>query len=96
LKTSEIEGEILDRDSLQSSVCKEFGVGEKYLHGNVKPKEAGIAMLIKDLYTTFDSPLTHEFLYSWHDKLLQNKSNQITPWLCYFGKTIIEAQKQGN
>ncbi|MCF6249210.1 MAG: hypothetical protein L3J69_17905 [Desulfobacula sp.] len=25
---------------------------------------------------------------------LQNKNNQITPWLCYFGKTIIEAQKQ--
>ena len=25
---------------------------------------------------------------------LQNKTNQITPWLCYFGKTIIEAQKQ--
>lgn len=34
LKTSEIEGEILDRESLQSSICKEFGVGEKYLHGN--------------------------------------------------------------
>ncbi len=25
---------------------------------------------------------------------LQNKNNQITPWLYYFGKTIIEAQKQ--
>jgi len=25
---------------------------------------------------------------------LQNKNNQITPWLFYFGKTVIEAQKQ--
>lgn len=59
LKTSEIEGEILDRDSLQSSICKEFGVGEKYLNGVIKPEEAGIAMMMKDLYTNFDSPLTN-------------------------------------
>lgn len=25
---------------------------------------------------------------------LQNKNNQITPWLFYFGKTVIEAQRQ--
>jgi len=49
LKTSEIEGEFLDRDSLQSSICKEFGMGEKYLQGNIKPEEAGITMMMKDL-----------------------------------------------
>ncbi len=46
--------------------------------------------------------LDNETLCAWHDKLLkgrtdlelQNKNNQITPWLYYFGKTIIEAQKQ--
>ena len=62
LKTSEIEGEFLDRDSLQSSICKEFGLGEKYSHGNIKPEEAGIAMMMKDLYTNFYSPLTNETL----------------------------------
>jgi len=75
LKTSEIEGEILDRDSLQSSICKEFGVGEKYLHGTIKPEEAGIAMMMKDLYTNFDSLLTHEILYSWHNKLLNGRTD---------------------
>ena len=75
LKTSEIEGEILDRDSLQSSICKEFGVGEKYLHGNIKPEEAGIAMMMKDLYINFDSLLTNEILYSWHDKLLNGRTD---------------------
>lgn len=75
LKTSEIEGEILDRDSLQSSICKEFGVGEKYLHGNIKPEEAGIAMMMKDLYTNFNSLLTNEILYSWHDKLLNGRTD---------------------
>ncbi|MBU1697180.1 MAG: Fic family protein, partial [Proteobacteria bacterium] len=75
LKTSEIEGEFLDRDSLQSSICKEFGVGEKYLHGNIKPEEAGIAMMMKDLYTDFNSPLTNETLLAWHDKLLNGKTD---------------------
>lgn len=75
LKTSEIEGEFLDRNSLQSSICKEFGVGEKYLHGNIKPEEAGIAMMMKDLYTSFNSPLTNETLCVWHDKLLNGRSD---------------------
>ncbi len=75
LKTSEIEGEYLDRDSLQSSICKEFGVGENYLHGNIKPEEAGIAMMMKDLYTTFNSPLTNETLCAWHDMLFNGRTD---------------------
>ena len=75
LKTSEIEGEFLDRDSLQSSICKEFGIGEKYLHGSIKPKEAGIAMMMNDLYTNFNSPLTNETLYNWHDKLFNGRTD---------------------
>jgi len=73
LKTSEIEGEFLDRDSLQSSICKEFGMGEKYLHGNIKPEEAGIAMMMKDLYINFNSPLTNETLCAWHDMLFTGR-----------------------
>ena len=75
LKTSEIEGEFLDKDSLQSSICKEFGVGEKYLHGNIKPEEAGIAMMMKDLHTNFNSPLTNETLCAWHDKLFNGRTD---------------------
>jgi Fic family protein len=75
LKTSEIEGEFLDRDSLQSSICKEFGIGEKYLHGNIKPEEAGIAMMMKDLHINFNSPLSNETLCAWHDKLLNGRTD---------------------
>jgi Fic family protein len=75
LKTSEIEGEFLDRDSLQSSICKEFGMGEKYLHGNIKPEEAGIAMMMKDLYINFNSPLTNETLCAWHDMLFTGRTD---------------------
>lgn len=75
LKTSEIEGEFLDRDSLQSSIRKEFGLKKKYLHGNIKPEEAGIAMMMKDLYTNFYSPLTNETLCAWHDKLFNGRTD---------------------
>ena len=75
LKTSEIEGEFLDRDSLQSSICKEFGMGEKYLHGNIKPEEAGIAMMMKDLYINFNSPLTNETLCAWQDMLFTGRTD---------------------
>jgi Fic family protein len=75
MKTSEIEGEYLDKDSLQSSICKEFGVGEKYLHGKIKPEEAGIAMMMKDLYTSFNSPLTDEILCAWHDMLFNGRTD---------------------
>ena len=37
LKTSEIEGEFLDRDSLQSSICRQFGL--KTDHRKVLPEE---------------------------------------------------------
>jgi len=44
LQISEIEGEILDRDSLQSSLRKEFGLSLKY-HFDAKPAESGIAFV---------------------------------------------------
>ena len=57
LKTSEIEGEFLDRENLQSSIRREFGLG-MHNHFNAKPAEAGIAEMMKDIFTSYDSPLT--------------------------------------
>ncbi len=73
IKTSEIEGEFLDRDSVQSSLSKEFGIGEKYIHGNIKPETAGIAMMMKDLYINSHLPLTDKNLCEWHYKLLNGR-----------------------
>ena len=72
LKTSEIEGEILNRDSLQSSLLKEFDIGENII-GSGEAREAGIAMMMKDLYTNFDAPLSHESLCKWHDMLMNGR-----------------------
>jgi Fic family protein len=53
LKTSEIEGEYLDRESLQSSIRREFNLG-MINHFKEKPAEAGIAGMMKDIICVFN------------------------------------------
>ncbi len=64
LKTSEIEGEYLDRTSLRSSICRCFGL--KTDKRRILPAEQGIAEMIVDLHHSFAAPLTHDMLCSWH------------------------------
>jgi len=68
-KTSEIEGELLDRDSLQSSIRKHFGL--KTDSRKVSPAEQGISEMMVDLYKNYKAPLSHEQLFTWH-KMLTN------------------------
>lgn len=73
LKTSEIEGEYLNRESLQSSIRHQFGLEAETL--KISPAEQGIAELMVDLYRSFRGPLTHEQLFLWHKMLLQGRRN---------------------
>lgn len=73
LKTSRIEGELLDRDSLQSSIRRQFGLQTD--HRKVPPAEQGIAAMTVNLYRTFDAPLTHEYLWDWHRILINGQQN---------------------
>jgi len=73
LKTSEIEGEFLDRDSLQSSFCLQFDLKTDYR--KVPPAEQGIASMMVDLYKTFDTSLTHEYLWQWHKMLFNGQQS---------------------
>lgn len=68
VKTSEIEGEILDRDSVQSSLRQQFGLGAE-LPG-VKPAERGISRMMVDLYRNFATPLSDRTMFDWHTMLL--------------------------
>ena len=68
LKTSEIEGELLNRDSVQSSLRHQFGLGPD--QAGIRPAERGIAEMMADLYKGFAQPLTHETLHAWHRMLL--------------------------
>jgi hypothetical protein len=71
LMTARIEGEYLDRDSLQSSLLREFGLAED--PRRVAPAEAGMAELMVDLYRHFQAPLTHETLWTWHRMLMAGR-----------------------
>lgn len=67
LKTSEIEGDYLDRDSLQSSIRRQFGLVTD--HRRIPPAEQGIAEMMVSLYRSFREPLSHETLFDWHRML---------------------------
>ena len=59
-----IEGELLDRESLQSSIRRHFGLPSTQKKGG--EKEARMAQLLCNVYETFDQPITHEMLFEWH------------------------------
>lgn len=63
-KTSEIEGEILNRDSLRSSIRKNFGLETD--RRKISPKEQGIAEMMLDLYQNFAKSLNHKTLFKWN------------------------------
>ncbi|MDX8355690.1 Fic family protein [Cognatiyoonia sp. IB215182] len=68
MKTSAIEGEMLDRRSVQSSLRRHLGL-EPDSYPN-KPREQGVAELMVDVYSTYAEPLTHQTLFRWHEMLL--------------------------
>ena len=72
IESSRIEGEILDRESLQSSIKKHFGL-DTTLKKETK-KESQVAKLLVNVYETFDMPLTHEMLWQWHSMLFDDQS----------------------
>lgn len=68
MKTSAIEGEMLDRRSVQSSLRRHLGL-EPDSYPN-KPREQGVAEMMVDVYSTFAAPLEHGTLFRWHEMLL--------------------------
>lgn len=67
MESSKIEGELLDRESLQSSIQKHFGLATPQLKG--RDKESPIAELLCSVYDSFDKPLTHTMLWQWYAQL---------------------------
>jgi Fic family protein len=64
LKTSEIEGEFLNRERVQSSIRRNFGLATDARR--IPPAERGIGDVMIDLYRTFAETLTHEIIFRWH------------------------------
>lgn len=80
LNTSEIEGEVLDRASLQSSIRRNFGMPSD--RRKIPPAEQGIAEMMVDLHENFAEPLTHALLFRWH-AMLMNGQRDVKSTGCY-------------
>lgn len=71
--TSEIEGEILDRASVQSSIQRQLGLAAD--NRRAAPAERGISEMMVNLYTTFATPLSDEMLFEWHRMLMAGRGD---------------------
>ncbi|MGA7808323.1 Fic family protein [Bradyrhizobium sp.] len=68
VKTSEIEGEILNKDQVRSSLARRLGVEI----GALAPADRhvdGVVEMILDATEKYDEPLTEERLFGWHAAL---------------------------
>ena len=78
LKSSEIEGEILDASQVRSSVAQRLGLdigGLKFIGRDVE----GIVDLMLDATQNFEQPLTDERLFGWHAALFPTGRAGRTP-----------------
>ena len=73
VKTSEIEGEILDRDSVQSSLRHQLGLGAE--NPRTTPAERGVATMMVDLYRSFSDALADQTMFDWHRMLLSGDTS---------------------
>lgn len=71
VETSAIEGEILDRKSVQSSIRRRFGLTASQKAAS--PEEEGIAEMMVTIHREFDRPLDHETLWDWHRMLMRDR-----------------------
>jgi Fic family protein len=68
LKSSEIEGEKLDREQVRSSIARRLGIDI----GGLKPADRhveGVVEMVLDATRRYDRPLTTERLFGWHAAL---------------------------
>ena len=70
-KTSEIEGEYLNRDSLRWSIRRCLGLSAD--RRKISPGELGIAEMIVNVNQTYALPLTHKSLFKWHLMLTRSR-----------------------
>ena len=76
MKTSEIEGEYLDRASVQSSVRRAFGLSAERRRGAA---ESGIAELLTDAFAAWRAPLDEETLFGWHRMVCRGRDDLRDP-----------------
>jgi Fic family protein len=79
-KSSEIEGEILNRDQVRSSIARRLGVDIGALTPSERNVEGVVEMML-DATGKYDTPLTSDRLFGWHAALFptgRSGMNKIT------------------
>lgn len=71
VESSAIEGEVLDRASVQSSIAKQLGLAVSQRRANAA--EAGAAELMANLYQSYAQPLTDHQLFDWYKMLMNGR-----------------------
>ncbi|MFW5426875.1 MAG: Fic family protein [Methylophagaceae bacterium] len=70
LATAKIEGEILDRESVRSSIAKRLGVGD--VKRTSRSAEAFVDVLLESV-RSYDKPLSNTLLFQWHNNMFYEK-----------------------
>ena len=98
--SSAIEGEILDRDSVQSSLARHLGFAADQRRASAA--EAGAAELMADVYLGHTAPLDDRTLFAWHAMLMNGRraiaektlaQNLAAPTLTALAETIHRHRK---
>ena len=74
LKSSEIEGEILEPDQVRSSIARHLGMDVAGLVSSDKNVDGVVEMLL-DATQNYEEPLTKERLFNWHCSLFSTGRN---------------------
>jgi len=76
ISSSAIEGEVLDRDSVKSSIKEklEMEVVEGY---RGKTKESNYVDILLDANSNYEEHLTVEKIFTWHYKMFENHNNRL-------------------
>jgi Fic family protein len=73
ITTSRIEGETLNRSSVQSSVQRQLGLA--FEKRRVTPPEQGIAELMVDLWRGYAELLSNKTLFTWHEMTTKGRND---------------------
>jgi len=77
LKSSEIEGEVLDREQVRSSIARRLGMDVGAL-ASVDRDVEGVVEMMLDATQNYAAPLTRERLFDWHAALFPTGRSGMT------------------
>lgn len=75
ITTSAIEGEVLNRESVRSSIARQLGFASD--GRKVRPAEQGIGGLLVDVHRNYAKPLDDATLFGWHRMVMNGRGDLV-------------------